>query len=112
MIVIQLDFGSILGVYCLLFSFGMIYNSLIAWAQQKHYLEGYTSIAVAFGAGITIAMIAFVSWPSALLTAGAFIASGTPMIGGSVWRHISRREQAQRAIKDEATHEQQTERMA
>ncbi len=96
---IKPDFSLILAVYMLLVLFGVLYNFLIAHFERKGYLEGYVSLAVAGGAAFTLAMTALVDWRAALLATGAFVASGLPMILGSIWRHIQAREQEQKDVR-------------
>jgi len=37
-----------------------------------------------------------------LITFGAFVASGTPMIAGSIWRHVREREHQLEQLRREA----------
>lgn len=96
---IQLDFSLILAIYVVLLLFGMGYNALVSWAEKHHYLEGYTAFAVVLGVGVTIGMTAVISLAFALVTAGAFVASGLPMIVGSIWRHVRAREMEQADVR-------------
>lgn len=102
---IQLDSSLALAVFCLLALIGLGYNALIAWAGRRGFLEGYLSLAVALGVLITLAGVAVVSWQAALLTLGAFVASGSPMVFGSVLRYIQLRHREQ-------MYERQAARMA
>jgi len=99
------DFGVILAVFLTLVLFGIGYNALVAWLERKGYTEGYLSLIVAFGVFVTLCGIAILSIHAALITMGAFIASGTPMIIGSIIRYIKAREVAKRAILEEIKHD-------
>lgn len=91
--------GTILAVYLALLLFGMGFNWLVAWAETKKYMEGYTAFAVVAGVGITLAVTAIFSPIYALITLGAFAASGLPMVAGSIYRHVKARQAEQEAIK-------------
>lgn len=95
------DFGTILAVFLALVLFGIGYNSLVAWLERKGYTEGYLSLIVAFGVAVTLAGVAILSIQAALITLGAFIASGTPMIIGSIVRYLRKREEMKRSIIEE-----------
>lgn len=102
---IQPESSQVIAIFSLLFALGVGYNALIGWAGRQGYLEGYSSLAVAFGAGFTLAGVALIDKDAALLALGAFAASGAPMAAGSIWRYIwARREEQER--------ERQTARMA
>ena len=85
-----------------LFLFGVAYNAFVGWAQSRGYEEGYTAILVVIGVLVTLAGVAIIDWNAARITTFAFIASGSPMIAGSIWRHVRRRERAIRTIIEEA----------
>lgn len=74
-------------IYLALLLFGIGYNLLIAWAEKTGFIKGYTSLFVVAGVCVTVAATSVVDLPFALITGGAFIASGTPMIVGSMIRH-------------------------
>jgi membrane protein YdbS with pleckstrin-like domain len=95
------DFGTILAVLMGLFLFGIGYNSLVAWMERKGYTEGFLSLIVAFGVTVTLVGVAILSIHAALITLGAFIASGTPMIIGSIVRYLRKREEMKRSIIEE-----------
>ncbi|NPV77931.1 MAG: hypothetical protein HPY59_16340 [Anaerolineae bacterium] len=98
---IRLDYGMITAVLLGLVLFGIGYNALVAWAERRGYTEGYLSLIVAMGVFVTLCGVAILSIHAALLTLLAFIASGTPMIIGSILRYIHRREAMKRAIVEE-----------
>lgn len=98
---IRLDFGVVLAVFFGLMLFGIGYNALVAWMERKGYTEGYLSLIVAFGVFATLCGVAVLSIPAALLALGAFGASGTPMIIGSIARYLKKRDEAKKAMKAE-----------
>ena len=96
--VLKPDFSLILAIYLALVLFGIGYNRLIEAMQQRGYLEGFDSLAVVAGTLVTLGGLAVIWWPAAVLALGAFAASGLPMIGGSIWRYIQRRENVKRLL--------------
>lgn len=94
------EFGAIVGLIGILIAFGSLYNQAIAWAEKHGYLDGYVSIAVAVGVLITLSGIALIDCRAAILSIGAFAASGTPMILGSILRYAMRRQAAERAARE------------
>jgi hypothetical protein len=95
------DFGTILAVLMGLFLFGIGYNALVAWLERRGYTEGYLSLIVALGVAVTLCGVSILSIHAALITLGAFIASGTPMIVGSIVRYLRKREEMKRSIIEE-----------
>jgi hypothetical protein len=79
--------------------FGVAYNWLVSWMQNKGYDEGYTAILVVIGNGMTLAIVALVDWRAAVLAAGAFACSGLPMVVGGWWRHVRARKHAQDLLR-------------
>ncbi len=99
-------------IYLGLLLFGIGYNWLTSQAEKTGFIRGYTSLFVVGGVTVTIAATAVVSLPFALITAGAFVFSGTPMIVGSMIRHQrDELRQLARAI-EEARHGDTPEEMA
>lgn len=98
----SINMGALAALYLGLLLFGIGFNLLVAWLERKGYLNGYTSLAVVVGVGITVAATAVISPAFALITVVAFIASGTPMIAGSIWRHVRQREQELERLRREA----------
>jgi hypothetical protein len=94
--------ASIVAVLLSLIAFGALYNELIGWAEKHHYLEGFTSIAVAVGVLVTLVGVSLLSMQAALIALGAFVASGTPMIVGSIIRYVAKRAAVQKALIEEA----------
>ena len=96
------NLGTLIAVYFGLMVFGIVFNQITEWAVNHGYAQGYLSLIVAFGAGVTITATAIISPVFALITLGAFAASGTPMIIGSIWRHVRERERELEALRREA----------
>jgi hypothetical protein len=94
----RVDLGLVSGLYLVLVLFGIGYNSLTSWMEKHGYMEGYTSLMVALGVLITLAPFAVVCWQAVLLVLGGFIASGLPMIIGSISRYLLKREIAQKEL--------------
>lgn len=95
------------GMLPVLFLFGLGFNWLVKQAKAKGYDEGFVSLEVAIGTAITLLLVIPAIGPWAVLAAMlAFVASGLPMIAGSLWEYIQEREAAKRAVKQGAVHEQ------
>ena len=77
-------------------AFGAFYNWLVDIAEHKGYSEGYVSFLVVFGVLVTLLLaMPFIGLEAALVVGCFFIATGLPMILGSVWRHVKSRERGQ-----------------
>lgn len=98
---IKPDYSLCLALFLVLVLFGIGYNALVGWAERVKVIEGFTSFAVALGALVTIGVTALINWQFALVTLGAFTASGLPMIFGSIIRYIQARKQSQESIRNE-----------
>jgi hypothetical protein len=61
---------------------------------------------------VTLGATVVVSWQFALITTGAFIASGLPMILGSIWRHVRDRERELERLRAEAKRGNESETLA
>lgn len=105
------NLGTLAAVYLALLLFGIVFNQITEWAEKKGYAQGYLSLFVAFGVGVTVLTTAAISSVFALITLGAFVASGTPMIVGSIWRHVRKREHQLEQLRREA-HGDSSEKMA
>lgn len=88
----QPTFSAILAGYLFLLLFGMLFNLAISEFERRGWLEGYTALAVVLGVLVTLAVVSVFSWQFALITLGAFVCSGAPMIAGSIYRHVRSRE--------------------
>jgi hypothetical protein len=73
-----------------LFSWG--HDALVGWMERKGHMNGFTSLFVVLGVAYTVgAMGIIIGWDNVQLLALAFIASGIPMIVGSISRYIQER---------------------
>lgn len=97
--------GTIVAVYMALLVFGIGYNWLTALAERHGFMKSYTAFFVVGGVVVTVGLMGFVNLTFAILMAGAFIASGTPMIVGSMVRHQIEERQAIERAKAEARDE-------
>jgi len=103
-----IDVGRLLPVLvamCLaLLIFGFGYNLITEKAEKTGFIRGYTSLFVVGGVAVTVAATAVVNYAFAVITAVAFVFSGTPMIVGSMVRH-KREELCQlQQAREEARH--------
>ena len=79
------------------------YNALVAWLEKKGYHDGFVSLMVVLGVGYTVLATAWIIGPQALVTLTlAFVASGTPMIVGSIARYIAERRAEDKCLLDHA----------
>ena len=106
------NWGLLAAIYLGLLLFGVGFNALIAWTERKGYLQGYTSLFVALGVSVTILAMTLIDPSFALATLGAFVASGAPMIAGSIWRHMMERERQLDYLRKEAVHGDADKEMA
>lgn len=81
-----------IGAALVLIIFSVLYNHWMGAMGEKK--EGYIAILVAVGNFVTLLIVSIFSWKAALITLVAFIASGTVMIIGDVYRSTVRREMA------------------
>jgi hypothetical protein len=95
---IRVEFGQIAGIYAGLLLFGLAFDQVTAWIERSGYLEGFTSLLVAAGVIFTVAPFLFLSMHFALAVLGGFVASGSPMIVGSIIRYAQQRERARKEI--------------
>lgn len=95
------DLGLFPAVLLGLALFGTLYNQLVSHLEKKGYSEGFVSLLVAAGSGVTLLGMAVLDWQAALLALVCFMASGSPMILGSILRYVQAREQSkQRLIRE------------
>jgi hypothetical protein len=109
---IRVEYGLIAGIYVGLLLFGLGFNKLTAWVEQRGYMEGFTSLLVAVGVVVTLAPFGIVSLPLALIVAGGFVASGSPMIVGSIIRYAQERERARQEIARMRSYDNSSQDMA
>lgn len=96
------DSSSILAAYLGLFVFGILFNSLVRFMENRRYLDGFTWLAVVLGvAGTLIISLVFVPSKYVCLLLGAFSFSGLPMAFGAIARYVTKREASQKSIIDE-----------
>jgi len=89
-----------IGVYIGALALGIVYNSFVAWMHANGHGDGLVSLLVAGGVGLTLLLaIPLIGVTNTLLVAGLFMASGLPMIAGSIWRYINN---LRDAIRDSA----------
>lgn len=84
-----------LAVFGILTLFGVLYNRWIA-EQERQLKEGRTSLWVVFGCVVTLIGAATLNWQGAVIAFLCFIASGLPMIIGSLLRFFRLIERAER----------------
>lgn len=96
-----------MAVLCLsLVLFGIGYNALVAWADRRGYLAGFTWAAVVGGVGVTVAGVVAAFWATELagwqfgwIALCAFASSGAPMAIGAIGRYVSARRDDQMAMR-------------
>ena len=91
------DSALILSLSCTLLMFGIAYNFIVSWLEENGYLEGFVSLAVAIGVGVTAAVMAAIDWRAAVLMLWLFLCSGAAMVIGSIWRYVKKRKAGQDA---------------
>lgn len=100
--------ATLLLILAILIAFGLIFDRLVGRIEADDPDHGYTAIWVVVGVGVTVALISpIIGWMNALIVIAGFIASGVPMILGSIRRHLESRRrdrQAQAADLQRATH--------
>jgi hypothetical protein len=106
------DLPLLAAIYLALLLFGVGYNWLTAQAEKTGFIRGYTSLFVVGGVVVTLAATAVISLAFALVTAGAFVVSGTPMILGSMIRHKQEELRQLEQAREEARLDHPTQEMA
>ena len=86
-------------ICCALLVFGYGYNQLVAWMEKQKYMEGFTSIIVAFGVAAVLFGLLLIDAVAAVVTLLLFACAGGPMIAGSIWRYVRRRKAEQDALR-------------
>jgi hypothetical protein len=86
------DPAVVIAVYMGLLSFGIIFNLAVGYAETRTWMQGYVSLFVAAGVLVVLSALAVIDWRASLLAFGAFVFAGTPMILGSIYRHVRERE--------------------
>lgn len=99
----QVSVELIIAVCSALTTFGIGYNTLVGWLERKAPGHGYTAFLVVGGVLVTLAGATFIiGWQAVLLVGLCFVASGLPMIAGSIWRYIRRQMSERERIFDGA----------
>lgn len=89
----QTEISRAAAVYGGLALFGLAYNALTGWLEEKGLAEGYTSDLVVGGVLVTVTASApIVGIRRAALVLGCFVASGLPMVIGARVRYRRWRE--------------------
>lgn len=84
-----------------LVAFGVLYNWLVAKAEQTE--TGYTAFLVVGGVLVTVvATVPLIGWQAAMVVGLAFVASGLPMVIGSMARYVRRTQTEHETLRAEA----------
>lgn len=87
--------------------FGLAFNRWVGKIEQADPDHGYAAIWVVAGVLVTLLITApIIGWQNTAIVLVAFIASGLPMIAGSISRHLAARQRdraAQAADLDRLT---------
>jgi NhaP-type Na+/H+ or K+/H+ antiporter len=87
-------------VFLVLLLFGVSYNILVQYFQKRTH--HYTAEFVVGGCLVTVLGSGFIiGWDNALIVVICFIASGTPMIVGSMMAHAQDEQEAKKVARDE-----------
>lgn len=83
------------------FVFGLGYNVLVAWAHEHRLFHVSVSVSLGVAGTLLIACAAWAIsemyfWQAGVLLVGCFVASGTPMITGSLRRTVSAKDNKKR----------------
>jgi NADH:ubiquinone oxidoreductase subunit 3 (subunit A) len=90
-------------IYLVLFVFGVEYNELVAWLERQGYDRGYTALLVVGGVLVTLLGVsALIGFEAAAIVLGSFVASGMPMIVGSMQREARKRKEDEDRAYDQA----------
>jgi hypothetical protein len=85
---------------CGLFLFGLGYDQFVGWLERNGYERGVTALLVVAGTLVTLLPILFIWGIRAFFrTFSLFVASGTPMIAGSLWRYVVERDEERLASR-------------
>jgi predicted PurR-regulated permease PerM len=90
-----------LPVFLVLAIFGMAYNYLVQRLERQGHDRGYMGLIVAFGCAVTLAGAGLIVGIDRIAWVFlCFVASGTPMIIGSIARHCRARAKQRRECLD------------
>jgi len=85
-------YGRVIGVLAALFLFGCLYAIALEVLERRWGFVGdYTWLTVVAGVGFTLAGLAVLAWPAALLALLTFAASSIPVIVRSIILDVRRR---------------------
>lgn len=80
--------------------FGIGYNAFVGWLEREGYDQGYTALLVVVGTMVTLAgAMLLIGIEATIKVTLCFVASGTPMIIGSIARYTSERRTALEEIR-------------
>ena len=83
--------------------FGWVFNRLVQQLEDETPEHGYTAFLVVVGVTVTVLVLTpFIGVPAAVLLLAGFLASGLPMIIGSVGRALARLRSEREALRAEA----------
>ncbi len=81
--------------------FGGLYDHLVGRLEEKRLNRGFTSLLVVVGVGVTVGASALlIGLENALVVLALFVASGLPMIVGSISRYIRERAEEDRRASE------------
>ena len=98
---LEIDYVVAGAVVCGLACFGWAYNRWMEWLESKDLQRGFLSFLVAIGVGVTgVGYAAIVrSFEHGVVLLVCFLASGAPMMAGSVRRYVRRRAEDEESTK-------------
>jgi len=80
--------------------FGIGYNAFVEWLERGGRDRGFTSLLVVAGVTVTLfGALIVIGWWSTLVLILCFLASGTPMIVGSLARYARERMEAEKVSR-------------
>ena len=83
--------------------FGIIYNAFTDWIERHGHDRGITSLLVVVGVIVTLAgALTLIGLDSVIILAFCFVASGTPMIVGSLARYARRQARIEALLRKNA----------
>ena len=83
--------------------FGWVFNRLVQRLEEETPEHGYTAFLVAVGVLVTVAVMApLIGLQATALLLAGFVASGLPMIVGSVGRSLARMRSERELLRAEA----------
>lgn len=85
--------------------FGIVYNWIVARMERTGYEKCYVSLLVVIGVAVTGCGYGFVAgWEHIVPLVACFVASGVPMIAGSVARYVQSRAKLDETFREEIQH--------